>query len=102
MPSHLCKCGHCDLDQYAIKNYENQIIQQKVQIYNKIYLAFHNGNLKLNSINKSITSEEGKLIEKIRNEVAKLLSEMSNNPPTFEVIKEEKNEEPKTDNETEI
>lgn len=102
MPSHLCKCGHCTLDQYAVQNYENHIVQQKAQIYNKIFEAFHEGSNRLNSINKSLSSEEGKLIEKVRNSVSKLLSEMSNNPPTFEVIKKEINEEPKTDNETEI
>jgi hypothetical protein len=102
MPSHLCKCGHCTLDQYEVKNYEQYIIQQKAQIYNKIFDAFYEGSQRLNSINKSLSSEEGKLIEKVRKDVATLLSTMSNNPPDFEVIKKEIHEEPKTDNETEI
>lgn len=73
MPSHYCKCGHCENDPTAASYYKNYLQQTKLQTFHNILSLYVQGLSVLYNIKKSTSPEEGKLIQKIRTEIDNLV-----------------------------
>jgi hypothetical protein len=87
MPSHYCKCGHCSMDSSSAGYYEHCLTKTKVQVWNQIIGLYSQSLERLLRVKKANSSEEGKIIEKVRIELKDMLEKMKSEYIDFSIKK---------------